>query len=154
MIRLALVAACSIVLGCAHASSNAPRVSEPEAQAQVRRRLDEIWDSAAKRDFARLASYHLYGPKFTEFKDGAPRADATSGEQRERAFFGAVTDPEVVMNDLAVNVFDEVAIATFNGDFSGTMEGHPMSAKLAVTLVFYLDHGQWKIVHEHFSPLG
>ena len=151
---LALIAACSAVFGCAHGSSEAHPASEADAQAQVRARLDQIWDSAAKRDFARLRSYHLYGPKFTEFKDGTPRADATTGEQREREFFSAVSHPNVVMNDLAVNVFGGVAIATFNGDFSGTMEGHPIAAKQQVTLVFAQDQGEWKIVHEHFSPLG
>lgn len=154
MIRFALIAAFCFALGCAHTPGSARRVSETEAQAQVRRRLDEIWDSAAKRDFARLRSYHLYGRKFTEFKDGAPRGEATSGEQAERAFFSALSDPKFVMNDLAVNVWGDVAIATFHGDFGGAIGGQPIAAKLQATMVFVQDQDEWKLVHEHFSPLG
>jgi ketosteroid isomerase-like protein len=153
MSRRALIAVCALVLGCAHAPSTRS-VSQAEAQAQVGKRLDEIWASASQRDFARLSSYHLYGPKFTEFKDGAPRGDAASGEQGERAFFGALSAPKVIVSDLAVNVFGEVAIATFHGDFAGTMEGHPIAAKLPATIVFVQDHDEWKLVHEHFSPLA
>jgi ketosteroid isomerase-like protein len=152
MRRPALIAVGALVLGCAHAPSTRS-ASEAEAQAQVRKRLDEIWASASQRDFARLGSYHLYGAKFTEFKDGAPRGNAASGEKGERAFFGALNDSKVSMRDLAVNVFGEVAIATFHGDFAGTMEGHPIAAQLQSTLVFVQDHEEWKLVHEHFSPL-
>ena len=37
---------------------------------------------------------------------------------------------DCIMNNLAVNVFGDVAIATFHGDFSGIMEGHPITARL------------------------
>ena len=154
MIRLLMIAACSIIVGCGSNEGVAARMSEAESQAQVRKRVDEIWDSAGKRDFERLRSYHLYGPKFTEFKDGAPRGDAVSGEQGEREFFSALSDQKVVMNDLAVNVFGDVAIATFHGDFSGVLGGQPIAAKVQATMVFANDHDQWKVVHEHFSPLG
>jgi hypothetical protein len=54
----------------------------PEQQAAVRRRLDQIW-AAAARDFLVLESFHIYGPKFTSFENGAPRGDAAD----ERAMF-------------------------------------------------------------------
>jgi hypothetical protein len=57
----------------------------PEAQAQVKKRLDEIWAVAARKDFPKLASFHLYGPKFTEFKDGAPRGMPRPIEGRRRS---------------------------------------------------------------------
>lgn len=34
------------------------------------------------------------------------------------------------------------------------MEGHPIATQLQTTLVFVQDHEEWKLVHEHFSPLG
>src|SRR6516165_4655088 len=73
----------------------------PEAQAQIRRRLDEIW--------ATLAS-------------------------------------KVEMKDLAIAVYGDTAIATFNGNFSGKIEGHPVTDKQAVTYVFVKYKGDWKIV--------
>jgi ketosteroid isomerase-like protein len=65
-----------------------------------------------------------------------------------------LTDPKVEMKDLAIAVYDDTAIATFNGNFSGKVEGHPVTDKQATTLVFVKYKGDWKIVHEHFSPLG
>jgi ketosteroid isomerase-like protein len=126
----------------------------PESQAQVRKRLDEIWTSAAGKDFTKLASFHLYGPKFTEFKDGAPRGNAATNKKVEEEELGMLADPRVDMKDLAINVYGDTAIATFNGDYAAKMEGKPIAMKLATTMVFVKYKGDWKIVHEHFSPIG
>jgi ketosteroid isomerase-like protein len=126
----------------------------PDAQAQIRRRLDEIWATAAKRDFERLESFHLYGPKFTEFKDGKVRGNATTCAAGERTLFGMLEGPSVDMKDLVINVFGEVAIATFNGHFTGRMHGHAVALDQQSTMVFVKHDGDWKIVHEHFSLIG
>ena len=126
----------------------------PEAQAQIRRRLDEIWATARNRDFERLESFHLYGPKFTEFKDAKPRGDARSCAAGERATFTMIDQPQVDMRDLAINVFGDVAIATFNGHFIGQIKGNPVALDQQGTLVFVQIGGDWKIVHEHFSLIG
>jgi ketosteroid isomerase-like protein len=126
----------------------------PEVQAQVRRRLDEIWATFTSKDLARLESFHLYGPKFTEFKDGQSRGDAEANKKGEKDFMAVITDSKVEMKDLAIAVYGDTAIATFNGDFSGKIDGHPVAEKQATTLVFVKYKGDWKIVHEHFSPFG
>ena len=56
----------------------------PDAQAQVRRRLEEIWANFKSKDVARQESFHLYGPKFTEFKDGQSRGDAEANKKGEK----------------------------------------------------------------------
>jgi ketosteroid isomerase-like protein len=137
--------------------NNAPNaVSEtfPDAQAQIRRRLDEIWTTAARRDFERLESFHLYGPKFTEFKDGKARGDARSCAAGERATFSMLEGPSVDMRDLSVNVFGDAAVATFNGRFTGKIHGNAVTMEQQSTLVFVKVGDDWKIVHEHLSPLG
>lgn len=126
----------------------------PEAQAQIRRRLDEIWLTARNRDFDRLESFHIYGPKFTEFKDGKARGDAKSCAAGERATFTMLDSPAVDMKDLTINVFGEVAIVTFNGHFVAEVKGNPVARDQQSTMVFVHAGGDWKIVHEHFSPLG
>jgi ketosteroid isomerase-like protein len=126
----------------------------PEAQAQVKKRLDEIWAVCAQKDFAKLASFHMYGPKFTEFKDGEPRGDAAANRKEEEGGISMLVDLKVDMKDLAVNAYGDTAIATFNGDFSAKMQGKPLALKMAVTMVFVKYKGDWKIVHEHFSPIG
>jgi ketosteroid isomerase-like protein len=126
-----------------------------DAQGQVRQRLDDIWPTAAARDFERLESFHLYGPSFTEFKDGRPRGDATTCAAGERATFSRLERPLVDMNDLAINVYGEVAIATFNGHFTGRIGGNAVALDQQCTMVFLrVDDADWKIVHEHMSPLG
>ena len=125
-----------------------------DAQAQVRERLDEIWPTAAARDFERLESFHLYGPMFTEFKDGRPRGDAASCAAGERATFSRLEEPSVDMNDLAINVIGDVAIATFNGHFTGQIAGNAVALEQQCTMVFTWIDDDWKIIHEHMSPLG
>jgi ketosteroid isomerase-like protein len=133
-------------------STASPTASQ--AQEQVRRRLEQIWPVAASRDFERLESFHLYGPEFTEFKNGQPRGDAASCAAGERAIFSVLEDTRVEMNDLAINAVGEVAIATFNGHFTGQMPGHPMDFEQQVTIVFRRVGEDWKIIHEHMSPIG
>ena len=126
----------------------------PDAQAQIRRRLDEVWTTARARDFERLESFHLYGPKFTEFKDGKPRGDAGTCAAGERAVFSMLEAPAVEMKDLAIQVYGDVAIATFNGHFTAQMRGQSMTLDQQSTMVFVNVAGDWKIVHEHFSLIG
>lgn len=126
----------------------------PDAQTAIRRRLDEIWVTCAKRDFERLESFHLYGPKFTAFKDGKPRDGAHACAAGERAFFAMIEGPTVDMKDLAINVFGDCAIATFNGHFTGTIHGNAVAVDQQSTMVFVRTGGDWKIVHEHFSLIA
>ncbi|HLY14184.1 MAG TPA: nuclear transport factor 2 family protein [Candidatus Limnocylindrales bacterium] len=141
---------------------NTPTATQPgssaqtqgQAVAQVRRRLDEIWPAGAARDFERLESFHLYGPTFTMFKDGKPRGDAEACAAGERAFFGMLEQQSVEMNDLAINVVGDAAIATFNGRFSGRIAGNAVGVEQQVTMVFARVDDDWKIIHEHMSLIG
>ena len=148
------------VLVTVPAAAAAPRKGDaasetnPEAQAQVRKRLDEIWATFVSKDVSKLESFHLYGPRFTAFKDGQARTDGEANKKGEREFAAVLTDSRVDMKDLAIAVYGDTAIATFNGDFSGKIDGHPVAEKQAATMVFVKYKGDWKIVHEHFSPLG
>lgn len=65
-----------------------------------------------------------------------------------------LTDSRVDMKDLAIAVYGDTAVATFNGDYSGKIDGHPVAVKQGTTMVFVKYKGDWKIVHEHFSPLA
>jgi ketosteroid isomerase-like protein len=58
------------------------------------------------------------------------------------------------MKDLAINVYGDTAIATFNGDFAAKIDGKPVADKQQSTMIFVKYRGDWKIVHEHFSPIG
>jgi len=67
---------------------------------------NEIIDAAEKRDFQRLDSYHLYGPKFTKFETQAPgRLDAEAARKGEHDGLGAATDVAMRADDLKIDVF-------------------------------------------------
>jgi hypothetical protein len=55
-----------------------------EARAQIERRLHEVFVAVESKDFERLESYHLYGPKFTRFSGtSAARQDAATTRKIE-----------------------------------------------------------------------
>ena len=142
-----------LVQGCSQAERDIINDPFPEAQAEVTEILEEIYETAQSQDLDKLSSYHLYGPKFTEFKSGKPRADAERNKQSEREFFTRISDFEYDLRDLNVSVFGDVAIATFHGHFQVTMGEENLSFQRQSTLVFVKTDDSWKIVHEHFSPL-
>jgi ketosteroid isomerase-like protein len=137
--------------GCATTSTT---LREADEQAAIKKRLDEIWSTFDSKDIARLESYHWYGPKFTEFKDGARRGDAEANRTGEARVVAGIKDAKIVMNDLKIDVFGETAVVTFSGSFAGSFGDKPVSFENAVTFVFVKHDGDWKIVHEHFSPLA
>ena len=141
------------VQGCIQAGRDIINDPFPEAQAEVTEILEEIYESAQAQDLNQLSSYHLYGPKFTEFKSGMPRADAEKNKQSETEFFTRISDFEYDLRDLKVSVFGNVAIATFHGHFQATLGEEHLSSQQQSTLVFVKTDDSWRIVHEHFSPL-
>lgn len=126
------------------------------SQQAVAARIDELLDAVRSKDFDRLASYHLEGPKFTKFDDGEPsgRQDAETAMRAEVAEFRAVEDLEAGIDELKIDVFGPVAIAT--GIFRGTARvgDEVVAFSSRSTLVFVDDDGDWLIAHEHHSPVG
>jgi hypothetical protein len=56
--------------GCATAPEMKIAADDSAAKAEVRERIERIFDAAAKKEMPRLDSYHLYGPGFTKFGAG------------------------------------------------------------------------------------
>ncbi|MDZ7692775.1 MAG: hypothetical protein U5K69_16895 [Balneolaceae bacterium] len=63
----------------------------PEAQAEIQAVLDGIFKSLQDKDADKLISYHIYGPKFTEFRDSEPRFNSQENEDFERGLVGAIS---------------------------------------------------------------
>jgi ketosteroid isomerase-like protein len=127
----------------------------PEAKAEVMQTFGEIAQSIKDGDIDRLISYHAYGPKFTEFKDGAPRNGGEANEAYERNLFGSVT--EVVKfdaKDLKIAVYGDVANLTFHSDFQLKFGEDLVVVNDQITLLFVKTNDGWKMVHEHHSPLN
>ena len=106
-----------------------------------------------------LISYHAYGPKFTEFNDGQA-FDSAGNEANERTFFGTIVDQGGVVQfapmegTLKVAVYyGNVANLTFVSDFHLMINGELHIVNNLITLLFVKTKGDWKMVHEHHSPL-
>ena len=117
--------------------------------------FNAIGQSIIDGDIDKLISFHAYGPKFTEFKDGEPRNGGVANEAHERSVFGAVT--EVVKfdaNDLKIAVYGDVANLTFHSDFQLRFGEEIVVVNDQITLLFVKTSDGWKLVHEHHSPLS
>ncbi len=141
--------------GCAsHPEPKRHRVVSDEP-AQIQLRLAEIFDAAQKKEMDRLDSYHLYGRGFTKFGPGqSGRLDSTAAREGEHHGLGSVSRLSMRAEDLKIDIFRDVGIATFilNSSFlAGTNE---IARRERSTLVFVKDRGEWKIVHEHFSAFN
>ena len=118
----------------------------PEAKQEVLETFGAIAQSIIDGDMDKLISFHAYGPKFTEFKNGEPRNGGEANEIHERSVFGSVT--EVVKFD------GEVANLTFHSDFHLKFGEDLVIVNDQITLLFVNTADGWKMVHEHHSPLN
>ncbi|WP_340104256.1 YybH family protein [Rhodohalobacter sp. 8-1] len=128
----------------------------PEEQAEILQTWDEIVKSVKAGDIDKLISFHAYSPKFTEFKQGAPRNGAEDNEAFERGVFGSVKEVlKMDGNDMKIAVYyGNVAVVTFHSDFHLQFEEELAVVNDQISLVFVKNSaGDWKIVHEHHSPL-
>ena len=153
---LAAMAGCQ--QGSASGDANAQKPDHindtfPEAQAEIQEVIDETFQSLIDRDADKLISYHVYGPKFTHFKDGLPREGSEANEKGERDLVAAISGWEYDTNDLKINVFGEVAVVTYHADFRPTIGGEIKQLLYQATIVVVNTDQGWKITHEHFSPL-
>jgi ketosteroid isomerase-like protein len=126
----------------------------PEAKQEVMETFGAIAQSIKDGDIDKLISFHAYGPKFTEFKNGEPRNGDKANEAHERGVFGSVT--EVVKfdaKDLQIAVYGDVANVTFHSDFHLKFGEDLAVVNDQITLLFVKTKAGWKMVHEHHSPL-
>jgi ketosteroid isomerase-like protein len=153
--RASALLAVLLAAGCASPRTTNPQAADAREQAQIEQRLQEVFAAAENKDFSRLDSYHLYGPKFTKFAgSSAERLDATAGRKGEHDGLGAVNGLKMRAEALQIDVFGNVGIATFILDYSFDRGGEAVHKKERSTLVFVKEGGTWKIAHEHLSPIS
>ncbi len=127
----------------------------PAEKQEVLETFGAIAQSIRDGDMDKLISFHAYGPKFTEFKNGQPRNGDVANEAHERSVFGAVT--EVVKfdaNELKIAVYGEVANLTFHSDFHLKFGEDLVIVNDQITLLFVRTSDGWKMVHEHHAHLS
>jgi len=141
-----------LLAGCASTPTPKPSADYPQARAQIQQRLNEIFDAAEKKDLDRLDSYHLYGPKFSKFAgETFSRQDAATSRQGEHDGLGTINNLSMKADDLKIDLFGDVGIATFVLNYSFKQGTDTVEKKARSTMVFVNESGAWKIAHEHFS---
>ena len=144
----------SFTTGCASLGTAGRDADFPEQRAQIEQRLEEVIVAAENKDFNRLDSYHLYGPKFTKFTGSSPaRLDAAATRKGEHDGLASLKGLKMRADSLKIDVFGNVGIATFILDYSFDSGGQTVGRKDRSTLVFVKESGTWKIAHEHLSPI-
>jgi ketosteroid isomerase-like protein len=145
----------AVLFACGCVSVPGPNLNAdyPEDQAQIQLVLKDIFDAAQKKEFARLDAHHFYGPKFTKFDDFEPlaRQHAVFARKSEHEGLGGITELSMKAEDLKIDVFGNVAVATFVLVYGFTAGPDVIKTKARSTMVFVKDQRAWKIAHEHFS---
>ncbi|GAB2611591.1 hypothetical protein GCM10009696_16460 [Kocuria himachalensis] len=124
------------------------------SQAEVEARIEQILDAVRTKDFDRLASYHLVGPKFSNFDDVEPleRQDGQTSMRLEAEQFAGMENFHGRFEDVKIDVFGPVAIMTGILVWDCTIAGNALSGRTRSTMVFVDKDEQWLITHEHHSP--
>jgi ketosteroid isomerase-like protein len=110
-----------------------------------------------------LISFHAYGDNFTEFNNGE-LYDSAGNEHNERQLFGEDLEEwdaeanqfAAIPGTLKVAVYyGNVANLTFTSDFILTHKVYgEIRVNNLITLLFVKTEGEWKLVHEHHSPVN
>ena len=126
----------------------------PKEKQEVLETFGAIAQSIQDGDTDKLISFHAYGPKFTEFKNGEPRNGSEANEAHERSVFDPSTEiVKFEANDLKIAVYGDVANLTFHSDFELKFGDDLVFVNDQITLLFVKTDDGWKMVHEHHSPL-
>jgi hypothetical protein len=97
-----------------------------------------------------LKAAHLKSDKFTKFGPRSfDRQDLASTNQSEAAFFGSISNFRQENRELKIDVFGDMAIATYYPHVSFVQNGEVKERSGRQTLVLLKTPEGWKIVHEH-----
>ena len=126
--------------------------SFPEAQAAIRAEIEALNDIGGRRDWEALRAAHLEGPKFSEIGNDFERNGFEEMIAAEIAGVSAAQDLSIEFQDLKIDVFGDVAIATSFPVYSWAEgDGERGEAQVRATMVYVRTADGWKIAHEHVS---
>lgn len=141
----------------------------PQAQAEVLETFSAIAESITagaghgynSEYMDQLISYHAYGDKFVEF-NGGEVFDSAGNEHNERQLFGEDLEENGVLQFAPVDgtlkvavYYGNVANLTFISDFILLHKDYgEITINNLISLLFVKINGEWKLVHEHHSPVN
>lgn len=121
-----------------------------------------FFEAGRVKDLASLADFHGPRDQFTKFDENPPYTRQNSEEAfvYEQAAFANISDYSYTIDELRIDLFGDVAVATFYLIYSGmfvndySFEGSPVRARTRSTLVLARTPMGWKMVHEHLSRIA
>ena len=125
----------------------------PAAQAEIREVINSIIKDAEEANIEGLKAAHLESEKFSKFGPrNFDRQDILSTNATEEAFFSSISNYKQEIRDLKIDVFDDMAIASYYPDVSFIQNGEKKTGTGRQTFVFLKVDSGWKLVHEHGTP--
>lgn len=136
-------------------------VDEEEEFEAVRRAVEGLFEMGRENDYASLREMCLDDGRFSRFGDFPPyeRTGIDDTAAVERARFSSLKDFHYDIADLKVDFFEDVAVATFYVHYGGVLlnnyifQGKSISKDSRGSVVLVKREGEWKVAHQHFSPL-
>ena len=130
-------------------------IHEPylSAQDEIIKVINSIVKDAEEANLEGLKSAHLGSAKFSKFGPrNFNRQDLASTNETEAAFFGSISNYKQEVRDLKIDVFDDVAVATYYPHVTYVLNGEKIKGSGRQTFVFLKTQDGWKLVHEHGTP--
>ena len=123
------------------------------AQAEIREVIHTIVKDAEEANIEGLKSAHLESAKFSKFGPrNFNRQDVKGTNETEEAFFSSISNYKQEVRELKIDVFDDIAIATFYPHVSFIQDGEEKTVSGRQTFVFLSTEEGWMLVHEHGTP--
>ena len=138
---------------------------EPRPADKDRRDVEAVirgfFEAGRVKDLTALSDFHAPRDQFTKFDENPPYTRQNSEEAfvYEQAAFANISDYNYSIDDLRIDLFGDVAIATFYLSYSGmfvndySFEGSPIRARTRVTMALARTPMGWRMVHEHLSRI-
>ncbi|MFW6085167.1 MAG: alpha/beta fold hydrolase [Gemmatimonadota bacterium] len=124
--------------------------TSPQAEAELRAVIEDIAADIMTGNVDGLQAIHLDSEKFTKFGPREfERQDVESANASEAAFFTSISKVDYRVEDLKIDVFGDVGVATYYPHVSFTRDGETVVLTGRQTFVFLETAEGWKIVHEH-----
>ena len=137
-----------------------PRSSDKDRK-DIEALIRAFFEAGKNKDLTALSDFHAPGGQFTKFDENPPYARQNSEEAfvYEQAAFANISDYNYSIDELRIDLFGDVAIATFYLSYSGmfvndySFEGSPVRARTRVTMALARTPKGWRMVHEHLSRI-
>ena len=122
-------------------------------QAEIREAIQAIVKDAEEANIEGLKAAHLESVKFSKFGPrNFDRQDVIGTNASETSFFSSISNYKQEVRDLKIDVFEDVAIATYYPHVSFIQNGEEKTGSGRQTFVFLSTEEGWKLVHEHGTP--